>query len=51
MICWMKAETPLMFNPLRRMPITNAPITVPEIVPMPPDSEVPPMTAAAIASS
>ncbi len=33
------------------MPITKAPITVPEIVPTPPVSEVPPITAAAIASS
>ena len=40
-----------MFRPLRRMPMTKAPIAVPEIVPTPPTSEVPPMTALAMASS
>ena len=29
----------------------NAPMMVPRIVPVPPESEVPPMTTAAIASS
>ena len=33
-----------MFKPLRKMPITNAPMTVPEIVPTPPESDVPPIT-------
>ena len=36
MICWVKADTPFMFSPLRRMPITKEPISVPETVPTPP---------------
>jgi hypothetical protein len=36
-------------RPSERMPITNAPMIVPPIVPRPPDMEVPPRTAAAMA--
>ena len=51
MICWIKLDTPFMLSPLRNTPITNAPMAVPETVPTPPISDVPPMTALAIASS
>ena len=42
---------PAMLSILLMMPNTAAPITVPQIVPMPPDIEVPPITTAAMASS
>ncbi len=51
MICCTKLDTPFMLRPLRRMPMTNAPITVPEMVPTPPVvREAPPITALAMAS-
>lgn len=40
---------PIKTRPSTRKPITNAPIKVPLIVPLPPDSAVPPITTAAIA--
>ena len=43
--------TPSITSPSPSMPITKAPMIVPAIVPRPPDSEVPPSTAAAIALS
>ena len=44
-------ETPIMTRPSERMPMTKAPMMVPPIVPRPPDIEVPPRTAAAMALS
>ena len=43
--------TPVIERPMVRVLMMNAPITVPTTLPSPPLSEVPPMTAAAIASS
>ena len=40
-----------MFNPLFNTPMIRAPINVPDILPSPPDNEVPPITTAAIASN
>ena len=46
-----KDDTPIMINPSDRMPITKAPMIVPIMRPRPPDIDVPPRTAAAIAFS
>lgn len=43
------SETPHITMPSEMTPITNAPIIVPPIVPIPPAIDVPPKTAAAIA--
>ena len=43
--------TERMRRPFVSMLMMNAPMTVPRMVPSPPVSEVPPMTAAAMASS
>ena len=43
--------TPIITRPSDRMPMTKAPTIVPPIVPRPPDIEVPPSTAAAMALS
>src|SRR5690606_38151657 len=43
--------TPIITNPSERMPITKAPMIVPPMVPRPPDMDVPPRTAAAMAFS
>ncbi len=43
--------TPIITSPSDRIPITKAPTIVPPIVPLPPDIDVPPRTAAAIALS
>ena len=43
--------TPSMTRPSPRMPMTNAPMIVPQIVPRPPANDVPPSTVAAIALS
>src|SRR5438445_2160933 len=48
---WVGESTRSMTMPERSDCITTAPSTAPGIVPMPPDSELPPMTAAAITSS
>src|ERR1700761_6760025 len=51
-ICCQKAETFIKSRVLFNTPIISAPIIVPATVPIPPaEREVPPMTAAAMASS
>ena len=44
-------ETPSSTRPSARTPITNAPMSVPRMVPRPPISDVPPRTTAAMAFS
>ena len=51
MIICQNELTPSITRPSPKMPITNAPMMVPQIVPRPPDSDVPPSTVAAIAFS
>ena len=46
-----KVDTPIMTSPSDRMPMTKAPMMVPPMRPRPPDIEVPPSTAAAMAFS
>ena len=43
--------TPATDRPMRRVLMRKAPMTVPTMLPSPPDRDVPPMTAAAMASS
>ena len=51
-ICCQKAETFIKSRVLFKTPIIKAPTMVPATVPIPPaEREVPPMTAAAMASS
>lgn len=47
----MNGDTLSRLRPLRRTPMMSTPMMVPPIPPVPPDSEVPPMTTAAMASS
>ena len=46
-----KACTPRRSSPLFSTPMRSAPVSAPHAVPIPPNSDVPPMTAAAIAFS
>ncbi len=41
----------MIWRPLLSTEMISAPMTVPRMVPLPPDSEVPPMTTAAMAWS
>ena len=50
MICH-SCATDMMRRPLVSTLMMKAPMIVPRMVPTPPDSEVPPMTTAAMASS
>jgi hypothetical protein len=48
---WIGDEKPMKLRPYAREVMTRAPRTAPEIVPTPPENDVPPMTAAAITYS